>query len=71
MSSSLRIFLFLFGFFVGGAFAGLATGWSSFFRLIGIFVILRLAESSVPRWTLFGRVGFLFGIFVEAFKVGS
>ena len=71
MLSSLRIFLFLFGFFFGGAFPGLATHWSSLLRLAGIFVILRLAEYPTPTWAMFGRVGFFFGVFVEAFKVGS
>ena len=86
MFYAFRIFIFLLGFFFGGAFTGLVPHWSSWSRLMGIVMVLRFSQFYVlrtprilgpvvvlrmPRIAMFGRVGFFFGIFVEAFKVGS
>jgi hypothetical protein len=66
-----RLCIFLVGFFMGGWFPTLATAASSYVRFILVCLLLRVAECGLPAFLSVGRAGFIFGLFVEAFKVGS
>lgn len=69
--SPIRLCLFLIGFFLGGGFPTLATGANSFVRFFVVSFMLWLGESYIPRPFSIVRAGFIFGLFVDAFKVGS
>ena len=67
------LFFVLFGFFIGNicptAFGILSRifPWNAFF----IFFLVCFIEQKKTQSASFFQVGFLFGIFVDAFKVGS
>lgn len=64
-------FVTLAGFFLGGLFPTIAPSLVAGRRVICILVFLRLCDRRLPpTWGLL-RLGFLFGLFVDAFKVGS
>jgi hypothetical protein len=71
MASSL--FFLLLGFASGNICPTAFGLFSKFVPWNGLFVLflVMLAEQKKPRKAHFFHLGFLFGLFVDAFKVGS
>ena len=64
-------FLTLVGFFLGGLFPTVAPSLAGGRRVVFILVLLRVCDRRLPPSCGLLRLGFLFGLFVDAFKVGS
>jgi hypothetical protein len=66
-----RLVIFLFGFFLGGILPTVLPPPEGWGRFLLFFLVIRMLDTRIPPSLSLGRLGFLFGLFVDAFKVGS
>lgn len=73
MLSPIFLFHFLFGFFLGSICPTSFSLVSNFFVWNNLFILSLLValEYLNMKFLRYGKLGFLFGLFVDAFKVGS